>query len=130
MYLSKLNPVESKKFLELVYKIANADVNYGGEEIHLLKKFKGELDLDIIPSGSTVDELINYFATTDASVQKIVYFEATGMVFADEKTTEKEQAILDKMAKEFVLTEEEAAQIAAVSKQLEEAYKAVNAVMK
>lgn len=129
MYLSKLNPVESRKFLELVYKIANADINYGGEEIRLLKKFKGEMDIDTIPSGSTVDELIAYFAAASVEVQKIVYFEATGMVYADEKVTEKEQQILDKMVAAFGMDTEAAAKIAAASKQLEEAYKAVKEAM-
>lgn len=130
MYLSELNATEGKKFLELVYKIANSDVNYAGEEIHLIKKFKKELDIEVIPSGSTIDELINYFAAAPVSVQKIVLFEAAGMVTADKNTTAKEQEILDKMAAAFGLSAEQKDMIVKASAQLEAAYEAANAAVR
>ena len=93
MFLQLLNHEDKEKFLELIYKIANADGEFAEEEQEIVDSYKKELGILKIEDTSDIEGLIEYFSDKVMEIRKIVYFETIGLINADEKieNTENER---------------------------------------
>lgn len=129
MYLKKLNQEERKNFLELVYKVANADADYAKSEIDLLKDVKAELEMDYVPSDSTVENLIEEFSKSTMEIRKIVTFGLIRMVMVDGRIKNTEREIVDKMQICFGMSDDEKMALIEAALKLEEAFSEVEKLL-
>lgn len=122
MFLNIMNNEEKEKFLELVYKVANADGDYAEEEQEIVNSYKNELEIDTINDNSTIIELIEYFANKNEVIKKVVMFETVGIVNADAVVVKAEKEILKNMNAQFALGKETYKQINDVAEKLQKVY--------
>ena len=93
--------------MEFAYKIVICDSEYADEEKELINNYKIELGLSEIPETSSIDELITYFSDKVATLKKIVFFEAYGLIIADGKVEKVEENILQQIKECFLLSSNE-----------------------
>lgn len=123
MYLGELNDVEKSNFLELVYKAGNADQSFSKMEIKILSRFKAELGISKIPTTSTKEELIEYFAGRPVQTQKIVLFEIFGMLLVDDgHISDEEKVFVKEIVEKFSLDKETVKGLRLAAFDLEKAY--------
>jgi uncharacterized tellurite resistance protein B-like protein len=125
MFLHVLTEEAKRKFIELVYKVANSDHAYTEDEQEVVNNYKLELGIDEIPDTDTIEHLLQYFGGQSVDIQKIVYFEIYGMIICDEKLSNEEKEILDVMTNQFSLSNDKITEIIIAVKGLQQAYKAV-----
>ncbi|MCI5806526.1 MAG: hypothetical protein MR029_09390 [Clostridium sp.] len=129
MFLQVMNMEEKGKFLELVYKIANADGEYAEEEQEIIDSYKNELELNEIHDTCDIDGLISYFSGKETRLKKIVLFEIIGLVYADDKLVKEEKDILNKITAIFGLSDEIIENIKITAKKLQDVYDDVYRVL-
>lgn len=122
MFLRVMNQEEKEKFLELVYKVANVDGEYGEDEAELITSYKSELGLEEIKDTSKIEELVEYFSDKNITLKKIVLFETIGLVCADEEIKEEESKVLCLMNQRFGLGEGVYEKLCGVSQKLQSVY--------
>ena len=122
MFLNSMSTDEKGHFLELAYKLAQIDGNYAEEEEEIINSYKAELGITDIGDTGSVDELIDFFATKDEPVKKIVLFELYGMICADSKIEESEKDVLEKIKTKFGISESLVKQIVEVADELQAVY--------
>lgn len=129
MFLQLLNHEDKEKFLELIYKIANADGEFAEEEQEIVDSYKKELGILKIEDTSDIEGLIEYFWDKVMEIRKIVYFETIGLINADEKIENTENEIIEKMEQAFQLEKTTVKMIECVAKKLQEVYDEVYDVL-
>jgi len=122
MFLNSMSTDEKERFLELAYKLAQIDGNYAEEEEEIINSYKAELGITDIGDTGSVDELIDFFATKDEPVKKIVLFELYGMICADSKIEESEKDVFEKIKTKFGISESLVKQIVEVADELQAVY--------
>jgi len=122
MFLNSMSTDEKERFLELAYKLAQIDRNYAEEEEEIINSYKAELGITDIGDTGSVDELIDFFATKDEPVKKIVLFELYGMICADSKIEESEKDVFEKIKTKFGISESLVKQIVEVADELQAVY--------
>lgn len=106
MFLKELNHQEAVAFISLVENFANVDEVFAKEEKLLIKDYVEELtlnneDIKNISLESSVEVLKN----SSERSKNIVFFELVGLALVDGSYNEKEIAFLNKIAKEFEISE-------------------------
>lgn len=122
MFLNSLDDESKRNFLELAYKLAVSDNEFSESENDILNSFESEMGVTEIPDTSTVDDLIDYFSRKDITVQRIVWLELYGMIMADDKITNEEQEIRNKIEKQFTLQKEDFDKISKAADDLKNVY--------
>lgn len=122
MFLNSMSNDEKERFLELSYKLAQVDGNYAEEEDEIINSYKAELGITDIGDTGSIDELIDFFATRNEPVKKIVIFELYGMICADSKIEELEKDVFEKLKTKFGVSEELVKQITEVADELQAVY--------
>lgn len=130
MFLSELKAEEKNIFLELIYKIANVDGVYDDKKIRLITKYKKELNVNFIPAGHQLEELLDSFKDDTMEKKKIILFEIYGVIVSDHVISPKEQDILDQIAAKFQISEADCKAIKGIAVELEECYAKVKAIVK
>lgn len=125
MFLHVLNDETKKKFIELLYKVANCDHEYTEDEYGVINNYKLELGIDEIPDTDTIENILQYFSEQISDIQKIVYFEIYGMIICDEKLSNEENDILNLMTSKFSLSNDTIVEIKNAVEKLQEAYQTV-----
>lgn len=122
MFLHSMSTYEKERFLELAYKLAKIDGNYAEEEEEIINNYKAELSIVDIGDTGNIDDLIDFFATRNEPVKKIVLFELYGIICADNKIEESEKDVFKKIKTKFGISEELAKQITEISDELRTVY--------
>lgn len=122
MFLSSLDDESKRNFLELAYKLAVSDNEFSESENDILNSFESEMGVKEIPDTSTVDDLIDYFSRKDLTVQRIVWLELYGMIMADDKITNEEREIRNKIEEQFTLQKEDFDKISKAADDLKNVY--------
>lgn len=122
MFLHSMSTDEKERFLELAYKLAKIDGNYAEEEEEIINNYKAELSIVDIGDTGNIDDLIDFFATRNEPVKKIVLFELYGIICADNKIEESEKDVFKKIKTKFGISEELAKQITEISDELRTVY--------
>lgn len=129
MFLQLLNHEDKEKFLELIYKIANADGEFAEEEQEIVDSYKKELGILKIEDTSDIEGLIEYFSDKVMEIRKIVILRRLGLINADEKIENTENEIIEKMEQAFQLEKTTVKMIECVVKKLQEVYDEVYDVL-
>lgn len=122
MFLNSMSTDEKERFLELAYKLAQVDGDYAEEEEEIINSYKAELGISDIGDTGSIDELIDFFATRNEPVKKIVLFELYGMICADSKIEESEKDVFEKLKTKFDLSEELVKRVTEVAGELQAVY--------
>lgn len=125
MFLNVFKQEEKEKFLELVYKISNCDVDYAEDEQELVSSYKAELGIEEIPETASIEALIQYFSEKPEQIQKIVWFELYGVIMADDIVAGEEMEIIDLIKDKFSISEEVIQTIQEVALELQKVYNKV-----
>ncbi|SEA29263.1 hypothetical protein SAMN05216349_108125 [Oribacterium sp. KHPX15] len=122
MFLNSMNSDEKEAFLELAYKLAQVDGNYSKDEEDIINSYKAELNIKNVGDTRSVDELIDFFATRNEPVKKIILFELYGMICADSKIEKSETEMFDKLKSKFDVSDEIIKRITEVADELQTVY--------
>ena len=122
MFLNSMSTDEKERFLVLAYKLAKTDGNYAAEEEEIINSYKAELGIADIGDTGSIDDLIDFFATRNETVKKIVLFELYGMICADSKIEESEKDVFEQVKTKFGISEELVKQITGVADELQAVY--------
>jgi len=122
MFLQVMDKEEKEKFLELVYKVANADGEYAEEEKEIVNSYMKELSIDTIKDTLDIESLLLYFSTKAETLKRIVAFEIFGLIQSDEIIDGSEEQVLASMAKAFNFEDETINAIKESANKLKETY--------
>lgn len=122
MFLKALNPEEKANFLSLVYLIAKIDGEYSEAEKEIIENYKLEMGLEYIRKGKTILELINYFASKEMPLKKLVLFKVYGLIISDNQLNKNESEVLSLMEEKFALSQDTYKAISAVVEELKSVY--------
>lgn len=122
MFLNALNQEDKKKFLELLYKIANCDGEYAEEEAEIIRNYQLELGISEIPETATQAELIAYFGEATETVRKIVLFEIYGLITSDDTIAAGERQALLEIADSFRFDQAQVLELETLAEKLRQVY--------
>lgn len=122
MFLNALNQEDKKKFLELLYKIANCDGEYAEEEAEIIRNYQLELGISEIPETATQAELIAYFGEAMETVRKIVLFEIYGLITSDDTIAADERHALHEIADRFRFDQAQVLELETLAEKLRQVY--------
>ncbi len=110
MFLHDLPRTMVKPFLDVAYTLITADGKVGEEEMNVMNLYGVELNLDQLPELQRVDydAALKEFADLTQNVKKEVYFELISLAYADSEFAEEEQALLEKVAEAFGISDKDA----------------------
>lgn len=129
MFLSKLDQDEKENFLSLVYQIAKVDGNYGAEEISIIETFKQELGLAVIKEDRSISELVEFFASRDLSVRKIVLYEVYSIIISDDEMDKNEVSTLTILETKLGLKPNVVNEIESVVEELNDIYSKISEIL-
>lgn len=112
MFLDVLSKEDKLNFVELAYLIVKCDEEFADEEREVINNYLIETGIKEIPNTEkSLDELMEYFSNRDENIRKIILFEGYGLVLADDKISEQEKEIVDKLTRMANLEEEKSRKI-------------------
>ena len=129
MFLNSMSNEEKTLFLELAYKLANIDGDYAEEEEEIINSYKAELGIFDIGDTGSIDDIIDFFATRNETVKKIVLFELYGMICADNQIVDAEKVFFEKLRNKFQIPEYLVDRIIEVADELQEVYDKVYEIL-
>lgn len=129
MYLNKLSGEQKQLFLDLCIHASRTDSNFAEEEKECINAYCGEMQLDTIRYSTekslddVIQKLIEVSTTKDL---RIIAFEITALLLADEKLEKEEVFLVDKIINEFKFSETFKNTIIDEIKKLTELYNQMN----
>lgn len=109
MLLHLLNQKEKEFFLEFAYLVAKSDNEFAEEEKMVIQQYRREMNLEVISNetkGHNIDEIIFFFKDSLKKIQRSIYIEIYALSLADNDLKKEEDDILNKMQKEFSISDE------------------------
>ena len=129
MFLNTLNQEEKRKFLSLVYLISQIDGEYADEEKEIVENYKIELGTNEVDGDANIYDLIEFFASKNIQVKKVVIFEVYGLIISDEKIHKNEEKILNEIKNKFGLDVDTIKAIKGVVDELHNVYQKIFEVL-
>ena len=121
MYLEALSEKERKIFLDLAYFAMECDGEIAKEELETIETYKVECKLpEFTRTQRTMDECIKLLKTSEVMNRRIVFAELCGMWAADNKWTNEELKMMDRVSTGLGIRPELASRIKRWSREFRE----------
>lgn len=131
MYLHNIPKELVTPFFNLAYTIVMADNRIVDEEQTLLNLYAQELNMDSMPKGEVVDfdSVTKSFASLDATIRRMVFFELLSLAHADDDLCDKEIGYIKILKKNLDISDDVESSMLDVMKRLVDDYKKLSAII-